>query len=123
MRYDARNCGAGWKARDRATGAEIRRVVWVDTAARSYAQHDDPTRVVGNAIASTTYHVHAIDVDAPARTIWITHRAGDVSLTLRRDSRQPKPGEPCDVCHQPETCARIHYCPAYRCRFGEVDKP
>lgn len=115
MRYDARNGYAFWKVRDRATGAEIRGVLWVDPDARTYRQAEQPLRVVGNDIAANTYPAHAIEVEATARTFWIS--------LLRRDSKQPKPGEPCDRCTQPETCARIHYCAAYRCRFGEVDKP
>lgn len=126
MRCDGNNGYAGWKVCDVVTSQPVPYVVWVDPDDNTYCTMDQPTRINWRTgeIAQTVHHVKDFTVDVIACTFWYEKLPVTVApLSPGRQQDQRPSNRPCDACRQPETCKRIDYCAAYRCRFGEDDKP
>lgn len=113
MRPD--NGFAGFKVVDDAAGAEIKNVVWVDDVALEYCVY-----APWPAASTTIVKVTAVRVHHVAKEI---HVNAPPVKAFGVDYSVEKPASACDACCQEATCRRIHYCAAYRCGFGEVDKP
>lgn len=125
MKCDYRNGYAGWTVRDIVTNQQEPYVIWVDPDDNTYATVDQPFRIdwKTNSVAQTIHHVKDFIVDVQACTFWFEKLA--VTVAPLRSSNGPKPptDQPCAVCCQPETCRRIDFCAAYRCRFGCANPP
>ena len=115
----------GWKVIDRNTGQEIKWVVYVDDDDMTYCTFDQPFRVdpATNKPVSTLHQAQDIREDPIAKIFWVTRMSGTVAPLKSKDDDNPLKGKPCEECTQPEVCQRVQYCPQYRCKFGEVDKP
>jgi hypothetical protein len=123
MKCDYRNGYAGWTVRDVVTNQPEPYVIWVDPDDNTYATVDTPTRIDWKTgeVAQTVHRVKDFIIDVPACTFWFEKLA--VTVPPLRSGNDPKvpTNKPCDACRQPETCKRIDFCAAYRCRFGEDD--
>lgn len=93
-----------------ASGKRVPDVTWVDTDCLEYS-----TWTLGSP--PQRHRATSIEVDWAA---WQIHL--DRPRIAAAAPASP-PLKPCDQCRQPHDCERVHYCPAYRCGFGEVKKP
>lgn len=119
MRMDKVSGFYGFTTVDLSTGAEIANVVWADDTTLEYATLRLPYWVDPSGVVSVDVHkVTAVRVDYVNKRIELN--------TLPAQTPWPFPtSEPkaCHECHQPETCKRIDFCAAHKCRFGEDDAP
>lgn len=125
MKCDGLNGYAGWKVCEKVTNQQEVWALWADPDANTYATMDQPPRVLATGeMAHTVHKVKDITVDVLSCTFWIERLAVTVApLSRGRQGPKEPSNKPCEACRQPETCKRIDYCAAYRCRFGHVDAP
>jgi hypothetical protein len=113
---------ADFKVIDDATRAEIAGFTWVDDVRLEYEAYVLPARYGCNGgLATEIVKVTAVIVNHAAREIHVnTAAAGSAHGSYGAPARAVRA---CDACCQEETCRRTDYCAAYRCGFGQDDKP
>jgi hypothetical protein len=120
MRMTALNGFYGFPVVDLSTGYEIPVVMWVDDTTLEYATLRFPLMTANGDIFTEDIHkVTAVRVDYVNKRI-------EVNTPPAQTAPWPFPtsqGKQCDACCQPQTCQRIDFCAAYRCRFGQDSKP
>jgi hypothetical protein len=113
----------GFTVLDMATGTTVAEVQWVDDSTMEYATTVPAVlRADGFwevTFGWTTHKVTAVRVDYVNKRIEVNTPAAQASPWPFPTSQ----GKQCDACCQPDTCKRIDFCAAYRCRFGQDSKP
>jgi hypothetical protein len=113
----------GFKVIDDATNTPVENVTWVDDVALEYeifrkqAHYSLVTSIWGMEIVK----VSAVSVNHAAREIHV-NTPQPIMLTVAVGA-PVRAVRACAECRQEETCRRIDDCAAYRCGFGQDDKP
>jgi hypothetical protein len=113
---------ADFKVIDDAKRAEIAGFTWVDDVRLEYEAYVLPARYGCNGgLATEIVKVTAVIVNHAAREIHV-NTPQPIMLTVAVGA-PVRAVRACAECRQEETCRRIDYCAAYRCGFGQDDKP
>jgi hypothetical protein len=114
---------SGFTVIDMATGTSIVDALWVDDTALEYATTEPPVlQSNGYWTVSFGWVIHKVTA---VRVDYVNKRI-EVNTPPAQTAPWPFPtsqGKQCDACCQPQTCQRIDFCAAYRCRFGQDSKP
>jgi hypothetical protein len=113
----------GFDVIDDATGQKIRDVLWVDPLALEVVVPSLPLRIdpITGEVVKDCIKISSVRVDFSTREIHVNQpKIVSIQIGARVSEQEPRA---CEECCQPQTCERIHYCAAWKCGFGEANKP